>query len=143
MSNENWGEIRDLIDKAPLASRILFYFIEHMNRRNAVSIKQKDLCLEFSRERNAVSRALGELKARRLVAFERDGSSIIYHVNAHVCWRASAKEKSGAFLNHPLKKAEVVREVGIKRERRSIILMRVREKRGIREALASLEQPQL
>jgi hypothetical protein len=111
-----------------------------MNRRNTVAIMQKDLCLALSRERNAISKALAELKARRYITSERNGSSSIYHVNVQVCWRASAKEKSAAFLDQPLKQAEVVREVAIKRERRNIILMRVREKREIGKLLASSEQ---
>ena len=131
VSNDVLEELGDLIEQAPLASRILFFLMKHMNRRNAVAIMQKDLCLTFSRERNAISKALAELKARRYIESERIGSSSIYHVNVQVCWRASAKEKAAGILNEPLKKRPVVRDVAIKQERKSVAVVRVREKKSL------------
>ncbi|WP_345236372.1 hypothetical protein [Hymenobacter saemangeumensis] len=115
----------------PLAFTVLLFFIEHMNRRNAIQILQQDLCLALDRQRNVISQAISILKQRRFIDSERNGSSVIYHVNAQVFWSAPAKEKALAFLDAPLKKAPVKRKVGITQKRRSVPVVSVTEKKSL------------
>lgn len=80
----------------PKAGALFMFFLEHMDRENAliVSVETISELLEWSEP--TIYRKIKVLKEKNLISTKRTGNSSIYFVNANVAWTTYANKKEYA-----------------------------------------------
>jgi len=85
---------RELISKNPLAAYILDFFIEHMNRSNAIVCSIKVIEEVTGKSRSTVNRALKVLKSDNWIQTIRIGNANAYVINSAAFWSSAATNKA-------------------------------------------------
>jgi DNA-binding transcriptional ArsR family regulator len=102
---------RTLTRKSPLASEILMYLIEHMNKRdNAVVCSYQVLTETTGVSRRSVARAIKVLKDDNWIDAVKIGNATAYAVNARAFWRNARNQKRYAIFSATVIASETEQE---------------------------------
>ncbi|WP_338156543.1 replication/maintenance protein RepL, partial [Xenorhabdus bovienii] len=94
---QNW---RGLIRKSPLATEILWFFVEKMGRTtNAVVCSYKTLTELTGYSRTSVANAIKLLKEDNWIDTVKIGNATAYCVNERVVWQASKTQRKYAMFS--------------------------------------------
>lgn len=94
VQKRNLKEFRRLIDKSPVAAKLIFLLAEKMNRQNALMCSFKTLEEITGLSRATLSRAIAVLKKEQWINVLKVGSANAYIVNYNVFWQDSADKKN-------------------------------------------------
>lgn len=93
---DHMEEFSLLIEKNPLASRILVFIIQEMDSMNCLAISQNFLCEIFERSRPTVWKAVTLLKDSGFIDILKMGTSNVFVVNTNFAWTSYHNQKYGA-----------------------------------------------
>jgi hypothetical protein len=80
--------IRDLNLKSPRAVNILLFFIEKMDRENAIICSNTVLQEALDFNKNAITKAIKILKDCNFIDIMKSGHSNVYLINASLIWKS-------------------------------------------------------
>lgn len=90
------SSIVDIQKEDPKAGALFLFFLEHMDRDNAliVSIETMAELMEWSIA--TINRKIKVLKDKQFITSQRTGNSSIYFINANIAWTTYANKKEYA-----------------------------------------------
>lgn len=96
---ENMPELRWLMGKSGVASKLLFFIIEHMDSKNALACSYSifEDYLEVSKP--TITRAIKLLKDSGFVDVLKMGTSNVYVINTEIAWSSWENQKKYAKFN--------------------------------------------
>lgn len=92
LNRKNVVHIIKAAQESPTALQILLFFIENMNRMNAIVCSYKVLEENLDLSQATVARGIRYLKDKGFIAIYKTGSSNVYVVNCDLVWTSYANK---------------------------------------------------
>lgn len=90
-------DLRGLIDRSPVAAKLLLIMGEKMNKQNALLCSFKTLCEITGLSRSTLSAAVSLLKSECWIEVIKIGTANAYIVNSRVFWQSYGNLKHATF----------------------------------------------
>lgn len=84
--------------KSPTAVEVLMFLLENMDNTNAVIVSQKTIAETVEKSRKAVNEAIKVLKAEKILAVGRTGTSNFYIINPYMAYQRAHKDKKNVII---------------------------------------------
>lgn len=88
-----------LVDKSPMAMKILLFLAEHSDNYNAVMVSQSTLGKILKTSVRTVNGAIKILKEHQFLQVQKSGSGFIYFLNSNVVWKSYGTNHKFAEFN--------------------------------------------
>ena len=95
---DNIELLEQITTERPAAMRIIFWITRLMDEQNALVTSQPAMCEALNLHRNTVMQAINYLKAKKVLAVLKSGSSHVYALNNQIVWQDSAEGKQFALF---------------------------------------------
>ena len=96
---EHMPELRWLMKKSGIASSILMFIIEHMDKGNALCCSHSVLMDYFEISKPTITRAIKLLKDNGFIDVLKSGTSNVYIVNSSVAWTSWSNNREYCKFN--------------------------------------------
>ena len=88
-----------LIDKSPMAMKILLFLAEHSDNYNAVMVSQSTLGKILKTSTRTVNSSIKILKEHHFLQVQKSGTGFIYFINSNVIWKSYGTNHKFAEFN--------------------------------------------
>lgn len=96
---EHMPELRWLMKKSGIASSILMFIIEHMDKGNALCCSHSVLMDYFEISKPTITRAIKLLKENGFIDVLKSGTSNVYIVNSSIAWTSWSNNREYCKFN--------------------------------------------
>jgi hypothetical protein len=88
--------VRQLLEKNSAAARIFFFFVDTMNKENALVVSQQAITDVLGIGRTTVWKSVKYLEDNKFIKIVKSGHANIYVLNADIVWQKSLEGKKFA-----------------------------------------------
>lgn len=88
-----------LIDKSPMAMKVLLFLAEHSDNYNAVMVSQTTLGQILKTSTRTINSSIKILKEHNFLQVQRSGTGFIYFLNSNVIWKSYGTNHKFAEFN--------------------------------------------